>query len=32
MIVDLICEAQASGARLEPACCVLGISARTIER
>ena len=32
MIVDLISEAQASGARLGPACRVLGISPRTIER
>ena len=32
MILDAIAEAQASGARLSPACDVLGISARTIER
>ena len=32
MILELISEAQASGARLGPACGVLGISARTIER
>ena len=32
MILELISEAQASGARLAPACFVLGISARTIER
>ena len=32
MILELISEAQASGARLAPACRVLGISARTIER
>ena len=32
MILELISAAQASGARLGPACRVLGISARTIER
>lgn len=32
MILELIAEAQASGVRLVPACRVLGISARTIER
>ena len=32
MIVRLISEAQASGARRGPACRVLGLSARTIER
>lgn len=32
MILKLILEAQASGVRLAPACRVLGISARTIER
>lgn len=31
MILAGISEAQAAGARLAPACCVLGISARTIE-
>ena len=32
MILQLIAEAQASGARLAPACCLLGLSARTVER
>jgi transposase len=32
VILELLSEAQASGARLAPACRVLGISARTIER
>lgn len=32
MILDAISEAQAAGARLMPACRVVGISARTIER
>lgn len=32
MILAAIAEAQASGARLEPACRVVGISARTVER
>ena len=32
MIIAGISEAQAAGARLAPACRVLGISARTIER
>jgi len=32
VILELILEAQASGVRLAPACRVLGISARTIER
>jgi transposase InsO family protein len=32
VILELIAQAQASGARLAPACGVLGISARTIER
>ena len=32
MILELISEAQASRVRLAPACRVLGISARTIER
>jgi len=32
VILDLISEAQAAGARLAPACCVLGLSARTLER
>jgi len=32
MMLELIAEAQASGARLRPACQVLGLSARTIER
>jgi transposase InsO family protein len=32
VILELISEAQASGVRLGPACGVLGISARTIER
>ena len=32
MILELIAQAQASGARLGSACRVLGISARTIER
>jgi transposase InsO family protein len=32
VIVDLIAQAQASGARLAPACDLLGISARTVER
>ena len=32
MILELMSETQASGARLEPACRVLGISARSIER
>ena len=31
-MLDLIAEAQAAGARLAPACGVLGISARTVER
>ncbi len=32
MIVELITEAQAAGARLRPACRVVGLSSRTIER
>lgn len=32
MILDLVTRAQASGARLTPACNLLGISARTVER
>lgn len=32
MILDLVGQAQASGARLSRACDVLGISARTVER
>ena len=32
MIVELITEAQASGARLRPACKVVGLSTRTVER
>ena len=32
MILDLVAQAQASGARLAPACDLLGISARTVER
>jgi putative transposase len=32
MILALISEAQAAGARLEPACRLVGLSARTIER
>lgn len=32
MILDLVAQAQASGARLAPACSLLGISARTVER
>ena len=32
MILELMSEAQASGARLAPACRVVGISARSIER
>jgi transposase InsO family protein len=32
VIVDLVAQAQASGARLAPACDLLGISARTVER
>ena len=32
MILELLSEAQASGARLAPACQLLGISARAIER
>jgi len=32
VILELISKAQASGARLGPACRVLGVSARTIER
>jgi len=32
MIVELITEAQASGARLQPACKVVGLSMRTVER
>jgi len=32
VILEFISEAQASGARLAPACRMLGISARTIER
>ena len=32
MILELISEAQASGVRLAPACRVLGISARSIDR
>ena len=32
MIVDLVGQAQTSGARLKPACDLLGISARTVER
>lgn len=31
-MLELIAEAQAAGARLAPACAVLGIAARTIER
>jgi hypothetical protein len=32
VILELIAEAQATGVRLAPACRVLGISTRTIER
>jgi putative transposase len=32
MILGLVAEAQAAGARLAPACGLLGISARTLER
>jgi hypothetical protein len=32
VIIELIAEAQMSGARLKPACDLLGISARTVER
>jgi hypothetical protein len=32
VILDLVAQAQASGARLAPACDLLGISARTVER
>ncbi len=32
MIVQLITEAQAAGARLRPACTVVGLSTRTVER
>jgi putative transposase len=32
VILKVLCEAQTSGARLAPACRLLGISARTIER
>jgi len=32
VIVDLVAEAQAAGARLAPACDLLGISARTVGR
>jgi len=32
MILALISEAQKAGARLEPACTLVGLSARTIER
>lgn len=32
MIVELITEAQAAGARLQPACSVVGLSSRTVER
>jgi transposase-like protein len=32
VIVDLVGQAQTSGARLKPACDLLGISARTVER
>jgi len=32
VILELVAEAQTSGARLAPACRVLGISARTVER
>jgi len=32
MIVELITEAQASGARLQPACKIVGLSMRTVER
>ena len=32
MILELVGEAQASGARLGPACHMLGVSARTVER
>lgn len=32
MIVELITEAQAAGARLRPACRVVGLSMRTVER
>ena len=32
MILDLVAQAQASGARLAPACDLLDISARTVER
>jgi transposase InsO family protein len=32
MIVELITEAQASGARLQPACKIVGLSIRTVER
>ncbi len=32
VILELMSETQASGARLAPACRVLGISARTVER
>lgn len=32
MILDLVAEAQASGARLDSACGVIGLSARTVER
>jgi len=32
VILELVGEAQASGARLGPACHMLGVSARTVER